>query len=312
MLVVARNITRSYAAQPVLSPLNLTIESGERLAIIGETGSGKTTLLKCLAGLLDLQSGEILFEGERVKGPREVLLPGHPSICYLSQAVDLRNHYRVEDLLERHSIQALENDQQLAGLCRVDHLLTRKTDQLSGGEKQRIALAIELSKQPKLLLLDEPFAHLDMGHRSTLRQVLDDLHEQNGLTQVIVSHNPTEILGWADRILVMKKGVCVQAGNPVEIYERPIDAYVAQLLGPFNELPLETGQDPVILRPERFRLVEAGTGSLIGIIRKKQYEGSGMLYAVESNDVTYWIKDHDAGHPIGREVGIFVDTTTFK
>lgn len=311
MFLVARNISQSYAEQTVLFPLDLTIEPGQRLAIIGETGSGKTTLLKCLAGLLDLQGGEILFEGERVKGPREVLLPGHPSICYLSQGVDLRNHYRVEDLLERHSIQALENDQQLAKLCRVNNLLSRKTDQLSGGEKQRIALAIELSKHPKLLLLDEPFAHLDMGHRNTLRQVLDDLHEQNGLTQVIVSHNPTEILGWADRILVLKKGGCVQVGTPVEIYERPTDTYVAQLLGPFNELQLEAGQDSLIVRPERLRIVAAGTVPLGGIIRKKHYEGSGVLYEVESKGVIYWIKDNNSGHPIGGEVGIFVDTTPY-
>lgn len=312
MFLVARKISKSYHEQPVLLPLDLSMEKGERLAIIGETGSGKTTLLKCLAGLMDLDAGEILFEDERVKSPREVLLPGHPSISYLSQAVDLRNHYRVEDLLERHSLQELEKDQELAKLCRVDNLLTRKTDQLSGGEKQRIALAIELSKHPRLLLLDEPFAHLDMGHRNTLRQVLDELHEQNGLTLVIVSHNPTEILGWANRILVMKRGVCVQIGTPIEIYERPADAYVAQLLGPFNEWSQEAGQDPLIVRPEQLKIVSPESATARGIIRKKQYEGAGLLYTIESGGINYLVKTDDTGYLIGQEVGIFVDLKKIK
>lgn len=307
MFLVARAITKSYNEQPVLLPLDLTIEAGERLAIIGETGSGKTTLLKCLSGLLDLNDGQILYQGVRVKGPQEVLLPGHPGISYLSQSVDLRSHYRVEDLLERHSILAPEQDRNLADLCRIGDLLHRMTDQLSGGERQRVALAIELSKHPQLLLLDEPFSNLDIGHRNILLEVLDDLHQHQGLTMVIVSHNPAEILGWADRMLVMQKGECLQIGRSEEIYENPKNEYIARLLGPYNLMKLGEGGGSVIVRPERLQIVDRNSTPLTGVIKKKQFEGHGVLYTVQCNDVSYLVKDFNLGRTIGQEVGIFVD-----
>ncbi len=244
ILIQTKQVSKSFASTPVLYPIDLSIEKKERVAIIGETGSGKTTLLQLLSGLIDASSGEIYFEGERVKGPAELLLPGHPGISYLSQSVKLRNHYKVRDLLERHSIQPQQDDWVLAKLCRIDQLMERMTDALSGGERQRIGLAIELSKKPRLLLLDEPFSNLDIGHRNTLRAVLDGLHAAFGLSIVIVSHNPSEILGWADRILVMRQGQCIQIGKPQEIYHTPANEYVAQLLGPYNVLSLS---NPTIL-----------------------------------------------------------------
>jgi len=307
MSLVARAITKSYAEQTVLHPLDLTIEPRERLAVIGETGSGKTTLLKCLSGLLDLDGGQVLYEGARVKGPSERLLPGHPAISYLSQSVDLRSHYRVVDLLERHSLQEQELDRKLADLCRIGDLLHRMTDQLSGGERQRVALAIELSKHPQLLLLDEPFSHLDNSHRNILQEVLDDLHQHQGITLVIVSHHPTEILGWADRMLAMRKGACMQIGSPEELYENPKDAYIAQLLGPYNLIPMGKKGDLTIIRPERLRIVEPNSSALSGVIQKKQYAGNGALYTVQSNEDTFLVMDQNRHHSIGQEVGIFVD-----
>ena len=220
MFLVARNISQSYAEQTVLFPLDLTIEPGQRLAIIGETGSGKTTLLKCLAGLLDLQGGEILFEGERVKGPSEVLLPGHPSICYLSQGVDLRNHYRVEDLLERHSIQALENDQQLAKLCRVNNLLSRKTDQLSGGEKQRIGIARALFTKPKLLILDEATSALDADTEMVITDAIKSL--KGNTTIIMIAHRLSSVRN-ADKVVFMSGGKIKSIGTFKEVRDQVPD-----------------------------------------------------------------------------------------
>jgi len=290
----------------ILHPLNLSIRHKERLAIIGETGSGKTTLLKSLAGLMDLDSGEVFFKSEKVKGPAERLLPGHPGIAYLHQALNLRNHYKVKDLLERHSIQDPTADGELARICRVEHLLERMTDHLSGGERQRIALAIELSKHPSLLLLDEPFSNLDIGHRNTLRSVLDDLHVQKGLTFVIVSHNPSEVLGWADRILVMKQGRCIQAGSPQEIYDAPNDEYVAQLLGPYNLIQTNETTQIKIVRPERLRLVSPDGASIKGIVVQEEFEGHTSLYTIIAGEQSWFVRDVP-GTLLGKEVGIFVE-----
>ncbi|MFM7672656.1 MAG: ABC transporter ATP-binding protein [Bacteroidota bacterium] len=302
-----QQISKTYGERTVLHPLDLSIRSNEQLAIIGETGSGKTTLLRALAGLLDLTSGEITFRGERVVGPSEQLLPGHTSISYLNQAVHLRNHYKVKDLLERHSIQEEHADWALAKLCRIELLMHRMTDQLSGGERQRIALAIELSKHPAVLLLDEPFSNLDMGHRHTLRSVLDDLNRQQGMTIVIVSHNPSEILGWADRVIVMRKGKCVQVGTPRDIYEMPADEYVAQLLGQYNRIERIDEPGAVIIRPERISFVPMASSSHQGLITYKEFEGATYLYSVRVDEEMYFVRTGRADLQVGQKVGIFID-----
>ena len=304
MILSAHRIGKSYGEQTVLYPLDLQVIAGEKLGIIGETGSGKTTLLRSLAGLVQLDQGSVFFQEERVLGPAEKLLPGHPLIAYLSQSVDLRNQYRVRDLLELNSIQDLKDDVVLAKLCRIDHLMDRMTDQLSGGERQRIGLAIALAKKPRVLLLDEPFSNLDIGHRNTLRAILDDLHDNLKLTLLIISHNPTEILGWADRIVVMRAGQCVQTGTSEQIYTKPIDEYVAQLLGPYNLIPNSISNQSRITRPENFWLQQEQETGWNGTIVKKEFEGPSTLYTVLTDLGTIQVRTIDGALSIGQKVSI--------
>lgn len=305
MILTAQQIGKTYADQPVLFPFHLQVAAGEKLGIIGETGSGKTTLLRALAGLLDLSQGTVHYRGDRVLGPEEKLIPGHPSIAYLSQTVNLRNQYRVRDLLELNSIQELQEDETLAKLCRIGPLLGRMTDQLSGGEKQRIGLAIALAKKPSILMLDEPFSNLDIGHRNTLRSILDELHQQLNLTVLMVSHNPAEILGWADRILVMRAGHCIQTGTPTEVYFYPVDEYVAQLLGPFNRLESEDSRSIRLVRPEKLGLTTVGKGSRTGTIVKKEFEGPTTLYYIQTEQEMGVVRLLNSDLPIGEKVDIF-------
>src|SRR5688572_23428721 len=124
----------------------------QKIAITGESGSGKSTLLKIVGGLLDADAGEVLFEGKRVTGPAYNLVPGHKGIAYLSQHFELRNHYRMEELLEYANEFSNAEAKDMYELCRISHLMKRRTDGLSGGEKQRIALAKILVSNPRLLL----------------------------------------------------------------------------------------------------------------------------------------------------------------
>jgi iron(III) transport system ATP-binding protein len=207
---------------------------GGHLAIAGETGSGKSTLLKIIAGLATPEAGTVFFEGARVRGPMERLIPGEPGIAYLSQYFELWHHYKVEEVLSyRNDLSPGEADG-LYRLCHIDHLLGRRTDQLSGGERQRIALARLLVYPPRLLLLDEPFSNLDMNHKRLLKKVIRDVTALYAITCILVSHDPYDTLAWADALLILKEGRIHQQGSPREVYSRPRDEYSAGLLGEYR------------------------------------------------------------------------------
>ena len=187
-----------------VNKVSFTQRQFQKIAIAGSTGSGKTTLLKLIAGLVQATSGTILFDGAIVKGPEEKLLPGHPGIGYLSQHFELRNHYRVKEVLEMASKLSTEEATFIYEICRISHLLNRWTHQLSGGEKQRIALARLLVAAPRLLLLDEPYSNLDAIHKNILKKVIADVCDSLNITCILISHDAQDIMSWADEIIVLK------------------------------------------------------------------------------------------------------------
>jgi len=270
----------------VLQEINFTQQAFEKIAIAGETGSGKSTLLKIIAGLIQPDAGKVLFENKRVRGPQEELVPGHPSIAYLSQHFELRTNYRVEEVLEYANKLTVAEAHTLYAICRIDHLLKRKTDQLSGGEKQRIALARLLTTSPRLLLLDEPFSNLDMTHKNILKSVIDDLSEKLGISCILVSHDPLDILSWADEIIILKDGGMLQRGTPMEIYRQPVNEYTAALFGNYNlidasdlRLPggfagLEIKNKRLLIRPEQFFITKEKTSGIMGRVSHVSFLGA--------------------------------------
>ena len=238
----------------------------QKIAIAGASGSGKTTLLKILAGLMQPDEGEVMLENKRIKGPYEKLVPGHPEIAYLSQHFELRNNYRVAEILDYANTLLPGKAEELYEVCRISHLLQRRTDALSGGEKQRIALARLLTASPRLLLLDEPFSNLDLIHKKILKAVIRDISEVLQITCILVSHDPADILPWADTIFIMQEGQIIQEGSPEEIYRSPVNAYAAELFGTCNVIrDVSTkallgiagnaiNDDPVFIRPEALKI----------------------------------------------------------
>ncbi len=270
----------------------------QNIAIAGETGSGKSTLLKIIAGLEQPTSGQILFNGKKVIGPADQLVPGHPKIAYLSQQFELAKFLRVEQILEyANSL----NDQAAArifSICKINHLLSRKTNELSGGERQRIAIARLLIQKPKLLLLDEPFSNLDMVMKQTLKAIINDIGKRLKITCILISHEPQDTLSWADHILVLREGKLVQQGSPKKIYKRPINTYVAGLFGVFSELNktmiekfgIVTDAKSIISRPEDFRIVQPGESTVEGTIETINYFGASRLLTVKVGKEPIYIR----------------------
>lgn len=296
-MLQVKGVVKELQGVKVVDGVSFEQEYKQKLAIAGETGSGKSTLLKIICGWVQPDAGEMIFKGERIIGPEEQLLPGHPGIAYLSQHFELRNHYRVHELLEM-ALQLEQPDaDKIFEVCRISHLLKRRTDQLSGGEKQRIATARLLISAPKLLLLDEPYSNLDMVHRNILKEVIKDIGEQLNITCLLISHDPVDILSWADRILVMKAGKIVEDSTPVELYRRPVNGYVAGLFGKYNHLSPQQYQrfqnhalshlkdQSVFFRPEQFTMNTNGNGVAGNIVN---IEFLGSYY-----DVTILLDDFE-------------------
>ena len=238
-LLRVEDVSKSEEGRVLVQHINLTIPAFKKLGLMGETGSGKSTLMRMMAGLVQPSSGNIYLENKRVQGPDEVLLPGHNAIAYLSQHFELRNNYRVHELLEMANKMEDEEAQRIYSICKIDHLLQRKVNQISGGERQRIALAKLLVGRPKILLLDEPFTNLDLFNNRIINRVIQEVSDEMELTCVLVSHDPAEILSWADELLVMQKGEVVYQGSPKQAYYDPSTEYIAGLLGEYNHIQLE-------------------------------------------------------------------------
>lgn len=286
------HITKIEQGKAILKPISFVQDQLQRIGIAGETGSGKSTLLKIIAGLLQPDGGEVKFKGNIVLGPLDILIPGHPKIAYLSQHFELRNNYRLEELLAMANKLSPEDASIIYAICQIDHLMKRKNDEISGGEKQRVALAQLLTTAPQLLLLDEPFSNLDRVHKQIIQSVIDDICTQLHITCILVSHDATDLLSWADHLLIMKDGKLIQEGTPKQLYFHPNNEYVAALLGEYNLI--DTTKHPAfaqlfgegavgkkaMVRPEQFTITKDGNVGLLGIVKRVLFYGSYYMIEV--------------------------------
>jgi iron(III) transport system ATP-binding protein len=254
----------------------------------------------------------VLFNGERVTGPEERLLAGHKGIAYLSQHYELHNNYVIKDLICFQMNVDDAEATQLFDICKISHLLERRTNQLSGGEKQRIALCMLLVKYPKLLVLDEPFSNLDPIHKNILKAVLEDITGRLQITCLLASHDPQDTLSWADEILVMKEGRIVQQGTPKEIYYQPVNGYVAGIFGKYNLLTpqqaswfgIEAHEKEVMISPEGFSISATDNNGIKGTIRKISFWGNFYEAELLIKELVFVVRTTKNEWAIGEEVFI--------
>lgn len=214
--------------------IGFTIEDGEFFGLLGPSGSGKTSVLRMLAGLEKPSSGTIAFDGVAV----EALSPQARNVAMVFEQNALYPHMtarqNISYPLRIRGLQKAEIDAkvaEVAAMLNIAHLIDRRASQMSGGQQQRVAIARALVRRPNLLCLDEPIAHLDTLLRARLRGELKRLQRSLGTTSVIVTHDPIEAMTMTDRIAVMREGTLQQIGTADAIYNRPVNAFVAQFFG---------------------------------------------------------------------------------
>ena len=312
-------IEKSIDRNLILKNINFNQEQFQKLVIAGETGSGKSTLLKIIAGFVQPDAGFVLYEGNKVLGPEEKLIAGHDDIAYLSQHFELRNNYWVEDMLQLANQLDKNKTDLIFSICKIQHLLRRKTQQLSGGEKQRVATARLLMTSPSLLLLDEPFSNLNVDYKQLMKEVIQDISRELNISILMVSHDPVDILPWADRILVIKDGEIIQSGNPHLLYNHPPDAYTAGLLGRFNiiDKKLQTilginhNYDELIVRPNALK-IEFGDGFNNGIVKQVHYFGAYAEVEVALGESKIWVMESPNKWNIGDCVNVSINQSFFE
>lgn len=255
--------------------VSFSVNEGEITSIIGESGSGKSTLLKLIYGLLEPQSGSIRYRGWLVPTRKDKLIPGHPAMKLVSQGFDDLNLYakvwdNVASQLSNTNLQRKQDKtQEVLEKLNIAHLANQRVADLSGGEKQRVAISRALINEPEVLLMDEPFNQVDAAFRDNLQQDIKQIVKETGLTVILISHDPAEVLSLSDRLMVMKKGKIVDQGSPEELYYHPTHSYTAQLLAKSN-----------LLSPEQAAILGIQTTQQIAIHQewiKVQRNASGSL-----------------------------------
>lgn len=304
----AKSITKTYPGGGGVKNTDLDIQPGQVTAIIGASGSGKSTLLRLLYGLLSPDEGEVQFRGERIWGPEEKLIPGHDAMKMVTQEEGELNLFaKVRDnisvLLPNTNVKAKqEKTEKVLKQLNMLALADKRIADLSGGEKQRVAIARALVTEPEVLLLDEPFNQVDTSFRDGLQEDIRQVVKDTGLTVVMVSHDPAEVLSMADTLVVFKDGEILEAGNPQKIYNDPGYLYTACLLARCNVLTaaeaaicgIKAKKTHVMLYPE---WVESTTSwrNRRWVVKQVLFKGFYEELLLENKGVTLRILNGQAG-----------------
>lgn len=288
MLVQLQAISKLYDGKKVLDSVNLHAYKGEWVGVIGESGSGKSTLLNIAGRFLDADEGEVFLNKKQLPPVESQLLKGYEAIKLVHQEYELFPNQTVRENIA-YALRFYEPDyrntkvDELLHLTRLEEVQHRKAKLLSGGEKQRTALAQAIAEVPELLLLDEPFAHLDQKNKQTLAEAIEDLKQSHELTCLFVTHDASEAMAWADRIVILREGEIIQEGSPEEVYQKPTNRYVAELTGQVNLIPGDGVGDWLMIRPNFLRLVkDASKARWKGTITKIRFKGTHYEYYCET------------------------------
>src|SRR5262249_33231211 len=266
-----KNVTKTFGRHTALANLDLDIADGEFFVLLGETGAGKTTTLRLIAGLEKPTSGQVFIDGVDVAdwgaAERDVALVLQQYSLYPRYTVRQNLEFPLKSKIRRvPDAEIAERVARVAKTLRIEHLLERKTDRLSGGEMQRVSIGRAIVRKPRIFLMDEPLSNLDAKLRELLRAELKDLKTKLGATFLFVTHDQVEAMSMGDRIAVLNEGTIIQIGTPQEIYNEPCNAFVAGFVGSpaMNLFRAERGGDGLVAAPGELEIpfgeLHAGSG----------------------------------------------------
>lgn len=243
-MLEVRHISFSYSNKYVINSVDFTLVKGQNLAVIGESGCGKSTLLKLIYGLYDLDQGEIFWNKNQVLGPKFHLVPGMSYMKYLAQDFDLMPFITVAENVGKYLSNFYPEEKkarisELLEVVEMSEFANIKAKFLSGGQMQRVALAKVLALEPEVLLLDEPFSHIDNFRKNSLRRRIFSYLKSKKITCVLATHDINDSLSFADEILVMKNGAIEAKGTPKAIFQNPSSFYTASLFGDVSEIKVD-------------------------------------------------------------------------
>jgi len=314
-MLQVQNISFGYTEQSVVKNIDFTIEKGQNIAVIGESGCGKSTLLKLIYGLYDLDQGDIYWNDAAVLGPKHHLVPGMPFMKYLSQDFDLMPYTTVAENVGKFLSnvfldQKKDRVKELLEIVEMSEYADVKAKYLSGGQQQRVALARVLAVEPEVLLLDEPFSHIDNFRKNALRRNLFAYLKAKGVTCIVATHDSTDALSFADETIVLRQGHLVEKANSFDLYNHPINKYVASLFGEVNELklsqivPVDEDEDEIVLLyPHQLKVVD--NGMLQAVVKQSYFKGGRYLIkSVFDKRVIFF--EHDSPLEINQEVSLMI------
>lgn len=247
----------------ILSGIDFDLKPGQILGLVGPSGAGKSTLLKIIAGLLDADSGTVKLGKEQIVGPKNLLIPGHPEVQLVNQdfELDLFHTVRENIVLKANYLPKAECNElvdELLDIFELNHLTLQIAKTLSGGEQQRLSLARALAMEPKVILLDEPFAHVDAHLKFRISNYLMALKKIRKTIFILVTHDGQEVLSLADQIAFFSDGKIQRIDTPEAFYFKPRDSYEGLFFGDLNVIKRNKKQ--ILFRPTEFSLNLANEG----------------------------------------------------
>ena len=331
-IIELKDIFVSFGEEKVLDGLSLAIKDNEFITLLGPSGCGKTTTLRIIAGFLDANHGEVVFEDKKINGvpsyKRQVntIFQRYALFPHLNVYENVAFGLRVKKLKENEIKEIVT---EMLHLVNLDGFEKRSISTLSGGQQQRVAIARAIANKPKVLLLDEPLAALDLKLRKDMQKELRRIQRQLGITFVFVTHDQEEALTMSDRVVVMNKGKIQQIGTPQDIYNEPENAFVADFIGESNILDgvmkkdfvaefsghvfecldkgfFENENVDVVVRPEDVDIVPVEKGMLTGTVTSVDFLGVHYEIIVDIGGFKWMIQTTDECF-VGDNVGLYIE-----
>ena len=329
-IITLENVKKVYDDETVLHDINFELEKGKFYTLLGPSGCGKTTILRLIAGFADATEGVIKINGETVND----IPANRRKVNTVFQDYALFPHMNVFDniafgltIKKMPKDQIIQKVKEALKMVQLEGYENREISEMSGGQQQRVAIARAIVNEPDVLLLDEPLSALDLKLRTDMQYELRELQQRLGITLIFVTHDQEEALALSDWIFVMNKGAIVQSGTPVDIYDEPIDRFVADFIGESNIVPgtmvedykvrfvgkefecSDAGITPgekieIVIRPEDLELTTVENGKLVVNIDTQLFRGVHYEIIGYDKDGNEWMIHSTKSAEIGKDVGL--------